>query len=92
MVYRLLPAGISNAVSSSMQELVFSMLRSIEMGRLEVELRYPLSDKRVVSFGDLSPTAGPVAHLVVKDPAVWWQLCGNMDVVSHNALGSGLCM
>lgn len=86
MIYSILPIGISNAFVSSVQELLFFMLQSIETGRLEVELRYPLCDKRVVSFGDLSPTAEPIAHLVAKGPSVWWQLCGNMDVVSDSTM------
>lgn len=85
MLYSLLPASISNAVNSSIQDLFFSVLQSIVTGRLEIELRYPSASKHVVSFGDLSLNAEPVARLTVKDPAVWWQLCGNMDLVSRQS-------
>jgi hypothetical protein len=90
MLASLMPAGISNALNLSMQNLFFSMLQSIQVGRLEIELRYPSSPKRVVTFGDLSPTAEPMAQLIVNDPAVWWHLCANMDVVSHQTEGSVL--
>jgi hypothetical protein len=83
MLYSVLPAGISNALDLSVQGLFFSMLQSIKTGRLEIELRYPSSSKRMVSFGDLSSAAEPVARLTVNDPSIWWQLCGSMDVVSH---------
>lgn len=81
MLTSLLPTGISDCLNSFIQNLFFSVLKSIQAGRLEIELRYPSSPKRVVVFGDPSPAAEPVARLIVIDPAVWWQLCGNMDLV-----------
>jgi hypothetical protein len=81
MLSSLLPIGISNALNSSVETLFFSVLQSICTGRLEIKLLYSPSE-RLVSFGDSSPTAAPVARLTVKDPDVWWQLCGNMDLVS----------
>jgi hypothetical protein len=81
MLYSILPTGISDALNSSAQELFFTVLKSIAVGRLEVELRYPSSTCRVICFGDPAPNAEPVGQLIVKDPSIWWQLCANMDVV-----------
>ncbi|KAH8800334.1 cyclopropane-fatty-acyl-phospholipid synthase [Xylogone sp. PMI_703] len=88
MFSALLPESISSSIALSGQTLIFSVLRSIRVGRLELTLLYPSCSKEAITFGDASPKAQPVARLTVKDPAVWWQLCGNIDLAMGEAFMS----
>lgn len=81
MLTSLLPPSLAAGFTSSGQALIFSVLRSIRVGRLELTVLNPSGPKELHTFGDSSSAAQPVVRLTVKDPAVWWQLCGNIDLV-----------
>ncbi|RQM06839.1 hypothetical protein DH86_00003886, partial [Scytalidium sp. 3C] len=85
MLTSLLPPSLAAGFTSSGQALIFSVLRSIRVGRLELTVLNPSGPKELHTFGDSSSAAQPVVRLTVKDPAVWWQLCGNIDLAMGEA-------